>query len=213
MEGFQLKTFEVKTSKSGLSVPVLNGIHLHSTYNPLKEAQTLISKHLDAIKTNNKVLIFGLGYGYHVEVLLKLMKRYHRNYEVYVIEPVYKLFEGCKKLKRIKDNNVSIYAGHKVDKLYSDYNLVEFLSLKPTIIAHPATMNLHPKYFKDFMTFEASDYLVNISNITENNETKRSFEKYNPTCLYDEFVSDLNKKKGNFIKSDYLLLALEEMSQ
>lgn len=213
MEGFHLKTFEVKTSKTGLSVPVINGVHLHSSYDPLKEAQTLADKYRDSIRVNNKVLIFGLGFGYHVELIVNLLKRYHKTYEVYVIEPVHKVFEGCRRLKRITDNNVSIYAGHKIETLYSDTNLVDFLSVKPVIIGHPASMNLHGQYFKNFMSFEASEHIVNISSNLASHDLKRSFEKYKPGGKYDEFVADLRKRRGKFHKSDYLILAVEEMAQ
>jgi hypothetical protein len=33
------KQYEIKTSRNGLTVPVVNGIHLHSIYNPIKEAE------------------------------------------------------------------------------------------------------------------------------------------------------------------------------
>lgn len=213
MEGFHLKTFEVKTSKSGLEVPVVNDVHLHSSYDPLKEANTLVDKYRETLKNNNKVLIFGLGFGYHIEIIISVLKRYHKNYEVFVIEPVHKVFEGCRRLKRINDNNVSIYAGHKIETLYSDVNLVNFLSLKPVIIGHPASMNLHSKYFKDFMSFEASEYIVNVSNTVESLDIKRSFEKFKPGGKYDDFIADLRKRRGKFHKSDYLILAVEEMAQ
>lgn len=213
MEGFHLKTFEVKTSKAGLSIPVVNDVHLHSAYDPMKEATTLIEKHHEAIKKNNKIIVFGLGYGYHIEVLLSEIKKYHKNFEIYVIEPVYELFEGCRRLKRITDERVSIYAGHKIEVLYSDVNLVNYLSQKPTIIGHPASMNLHADYFKKFMSYEAPDYLVNVSNQLESNEIKRCFEKNKPGTKYEDFIIELKNRKGKFHKSDYLILAVEEIAR
>lgn len=213
MEGFHLKSFEVKTSKSGLEIPVINGVHLHSTYDPLKESQSLVDKYMDNIRATNRVLVFGLGYGYHVELILKALKRFHSQYEVYVIEPSYEVFEGCRKLKRIQDNNVSIYAGHRIETLYSDFNLVDFLSTKPIIIGHPASMNLHTNYFKKFMSYEASEHVVSISNAVESVDIKRCFEKFKPGAKYEDFISSLKNRRGKFHKSDYLILAVEEMAR
>ena len=36
--------FQIKQSKNNLPIPIVNGVHLHSSYDPVKEAKKMISK-------------------------------------------------------------------------------------------------------------------------------------------------------------------------
>ena len=46
-------TIEIKESKTGLPIPVVNGVHLHSSYNPTKEAESFVEKfNIESISPN-----------------------------------------------------------------------------------------------------------------------------------------------------------------
>ena len=59
MEEFKFESFKVKSSKSGHIIPVVNGVHLHSTYDPIKEAKSMVEKYYKNFKENKNVLVFG----------------------------------------------------------------------------------------------------------------------------------------------------------
>ena len=41
-----IENYEIKTSRTEQKIPVVNGVHLHSIYNPFKEAEALIEQNL-----------------------------------------------------------------------------------------------------------------------------------------------------------------------
>ena len=98
--------YEFKTSRNGLKVPVIKGIHLHSIYNPIKEAEAFAQGYEDTIKAKNKILILGLGFGYHIEEVAKLLNQYHEKYEVIVLEPNSKLVEEFNGTSRTTNSSI-----------------------------------------------------------------------------------------------------------
>ncbi|MEI8346869.1 MAG: hypothetical protein WCG27_05350, partial [Pseudomonadota bacterium] len=67
MNTLPVSTFEIKYSKTNHPIPVINGVHLHSVYNPIKEAETFISKQEKILKEKNHILFLGLGFGHHID--------------------------------------------------------------------------------------------------------------------------------------------------
>ena len=77
-----------KMSKDGNPIPQIGSVSLHSNYNPTKEAEDGVSGYY--LDNNQKPLIYGLGFGYHV---LEIIKRY-RCKEILVIEPLMSIFQS-----------------------------------------------------------------------------------------------------------------------
>ncbi len=153
----QIKSYEIKTAKTGEKIPVVNEVHLHSIYNPKKEAESIASKHLNGIKDKKNILILGLGFGYHISEIVKLARQYHgENFKIIYIEPNLKVTNDARELHLINEDDVIIYAGEDVPSLYQDSELVDFLTSKPTIIAHPSSFSLYQTYFKQFLSHEAT---------------------------------------------------------
>jgi spore maturation protein CgeB len=75
-------------SKDGNPIPYIGSISLHSNYSPIKEAEDNVSRYY--LENNQKPVVYGLGYGYHV---LEILKRY-RSKEVLVIEPLMTIFQS-----------------------------------------------------------------------------------------------------------------------
>lgn len=57
--------------------------YLHSKYDPLKEAETIIESYKD-INENSSVIFYGTGLGYHIKILLEK----YPNIKYYIYEPI-----------------------------------------------------------------------------------------------------------------------------
>jgi hypothetical protein len=209
-----ISSFDIKTSRTEQKVPVVNGVHLHSIYNPFKEAENLINSNLESLKNKNEVLILGLGFGYHVNYAIeKLTEMHGNNFKIIVIEPNSKVYEACLSLDLLNKKNVLVYSGFTSNELYSDLDLIHFLLRKPAMIAHPASFNLYQLYFKEFLTFEAPTKIEDISKFTEVAEVKKYLNSFDGTSTFDEAFYEQLPEKTQFSEMDFLAMALVEMTK
>lgn len=96
--------YELEKSKNNDYTIKVNGKYIHSRYNPQKEAEQFIKSNVDLFK-KDKVLIYGIGLGYHiVEALRK------DNIKIYIFEWDERIIECCKKVNReiFEDNRVTV---------------------------------------------------------------------------------------------------------
>lgn len=80
-------------TRSGEVTVSLDGVRLHSVYDPRREARRLIDAELPA--ACELVVCYGLGLAYHVEELLTMRP----NAEILVVEPDTQLLEACTKVR------------------------------------------------------------------------------------------------------------------
>lgn len=207
---YNLNSIQIKTSKTNLPVPVIKSIHLHSIYNPEKEALGLASSNDETLKKNKNILIFGLGFGYHVSALEKELYEYHQNkYQIYVIEPNREIIHQWKKLKPTSFSSHTIVAGHRtIKEFYQDVELVDFMSNGPAVIAHPASFQLNASFFKEFMSYHYPKDIHNSSFFIESLAFKEFLKKENNTT--DNIFKQIRRKK-ELNKYDFLTLALDEI--
>ena len=201
----------VKQSKSELPVPVINEVHLHSMYDPIKEADTFADKNQHVLESKNKILILGLGFAYHVDALLQRFNEVNKSIEkeIIVLEPNLELFNECKSQKKLPNaKNIQYICGVKINDLYSNYPFVNFLLETPGVIAHPASFNLNKKYFTNFLDYKASGYLEDIKNICADAKMREYLETANLT-RWQELVYDTTHSKSINNPHDYLLMALK----
>lgn len=209
----QIKSYEIKTAKTGEKIPVVNEVHLHSIYNPKKEAESISSKHLNGIKDKKNILILGLGFGYHISEIVKLARQYHgENFKIMVIEPNLKVTNDARELNLINEDDVIIYAGEDVPSLYQDSELVDFLTSKPTIIAHPSSFSLYQAYFKQFLSHEATSDAQTTLGVIQNEDFYnylREFGEFNSV----ESLIDLTILNQTVLKDekDHLMLAYRHL--
>ena len=78
----------VLLAKDGNPIPQIGSVSLHSNYYPLKEATDGLSDYV--LNDNERPVIYGLGFGYHV---LEILKRC-QNSKVMVIEPMMSVFQA-----------------------------------------------------------------------------------------------------------------------
>jgi hypothetical protein len=209
-----ISSFEIKTSRTEQKVPVVNGIHLHSIYNPNKEAENLINGHMMSFEGKNEVLILGLGFGYHINYAIeKLTELYGSNFKIIVIEPNLQVHQECMNLDLLNKKNVLVYSGFTANELYSDLDLIHFLLRKPAMIAHPASFNLYQAYFKTFLTFEAPTNMEEIVNFTETKEVKNYLHNFDSNITFEDAIYGQVPKKPQFTSMDFLAMAMVEMTK
>ncbi len=214
MKSINVNSYEVKTSKNNLKVPVVNDVHLHSMYNPAKEAQAIVSKHDSVLQSKNTVLVLGLGFAYHVYEICRKLESYHGNdYKVVVIEPNEQVYRDCVSNHLFPNKNIEVYSGENLQAIYSEINLVKFLIEKPAVVSHPASFGLYQTYFKSFLEFTANKELSSITKFVSNRELKSYLYSDNESANLDDFIHNNVLAKESFNnKLDHMLLAFTHLS-
>src|SRR5690554_5241964 len=187
--------------------------YLHSRYNPQREAENIaIENYLPEIEN---YIIFGLGFGYHVEELMKLSR--HANF--YIIETNITVFKKALEHVDLKNIITSDRVKLYLTDDFVDINkiLKELSSLQHmTIVAHHTFLKIMPeslvqiKYLleelkmqenstKIFSLFMEDNFKYNIKN--HNNNVDVLFEKFKNMPLFivaagpslDENIQELAK--------------------
>ena len=143
-------SYRTETAITGLKVPVVNEIHLHSIYDPIKEACELAEKYRPALKGQKNILILGLGFGHHVREVLHILNEYHGNEgRILVVEPFKRVIEDCLTHNpTFETGKVKIIHETDIERLYTTADFIEFLLTKPGIVYHQASFNAHSQFFK-----------------------------------------------------------------
>ncbi len=205
---FRIRSYEVKNSKNNLKIPVVNEIHLHSMYDPAKEAKNIISKHIDSLEVKKNVLVFGLGYAYHVYELCRTLERFHgTDYKVVVIEPNEDVYRDCIKYNLFPNKNIEVYSGTNLDSIYSQESLIKFLIDKPCIITHTASFELYRKFFESFMKYSAPQNIASITKHIASRELRSYLYQDSNSHSIENYLRD-NVLTKNKLNSSYDHLAL-----
>lgn len=214
MKLVQIDNYEIKVARTEHKVPVVNGVHLHSIYNPIKEAEALAEKHQEVLETKSEVLILGLGFAYHVNEIIKTLTKAHGDqFKIVIIEPNVAVHNDCIDQGLLNNKNVLIYAGFSADELYSDIDLVHFLLRKPTVIAHPSSFNLYQMYFKNILAFEAPRAIGESLGFVANESVKDYLSKFNQNLKLGEILATSIPEKSKFEEMDFLAMALAEITK
>lgn len=142
-------------SKSKDLVPVLNGKPLHSLHNPLREAEVFASNHLAQLSNRAYVLVLGLGFGYHLEEMAKILRLRHKEGRIVVIEP-------CKELVRLWGSyrpnkaGIEVFCASTAAELYGNRELCKFLLLKPVVIIHGPSFEIAKPFYQEFLQKRAA---------------------------------------------------------
>ena len=206
------ESIEIKISKSNHPIPVINQIHLHSIYNPIKEAEAFARSSEKKLKASSKILIFGLGFGYHIQAIEKrLQALYNDGYEITVVEPCQKLITLWKDYRQVNTSSrVRIVSFDTIQKFYDDVLLTDFLASKPSIISHTASFQLNENFYKSFMSFTYPNDTRSSSKFIENLELKKVLESSNHLRTVDLFDEAATKESRN--QWDFLTLALKQFT-
>lgn len=210
----KIQSYEIKNSRTEQKVPVVNGVHLHSIYNPFKEAQALIEKYADQLNQKNEVLILGLGFAYHVNEIINYMSQVHGdNFRIVIVEPNAQIYHDCLNLELLNKKNVLVYSGYLPQELYADIDLIHFLLRKPAVVPHPPSFNLYQEYFKEILTYEAPKRIPAIQDSLNVKEVKNYLAQLEDHDTMDTFLFQDLPKRSELKGMDFLCMALSEMTK
>ena len=164
--------YQLTTSRNGLTVPVINGIYLHSVYNPTKEAEAFTKGYETVLKQKNHVLVFGLGFGYHIEQIAKKLFTEHSDYEIVILETSKKLIEDFNTTRPFEDRRISIKFASSIEELFNDWQFVQFLMKKPAIIKHDASFGLSRDFYTQFLSYQAPQSISQYSKLLRANASE-----------------------------------------
>jgi hypothetical protein len=153
----EMENYQIKISKSGHKVPVINDVHLHSSYDPIKEASAFIDKVIKQPPQEN-YLILGLGFGYHVQELVSRLEKQNVTPQIVIIEPNNKTASDCFELEILGVHDHYYVVGKTPDEIYGNKDLTQFLLQKPQVISHTASFNLYANYFRDLLSYNAPNF-------------------------------------------------------
>jgi hypothetical protein len=211
MDDRTTNTLDIKTSRNGLPVPILKGIHLHSVYNPAKEAEAFAEKYKETLKANNYVLVLGLGFGYHIDQIEKILSEYHEHFNILVLEPNKEIADGFKTFRAFKNTHITILNHNKVEPLFESSEFINFLRQKPAIIKHDPSFNLEKTFYTKFLKFKAptdvAKYVNRLSDILQMYLT--DFEDLEKPI--SEVISEIKQHRGIQNRFDFGLLAFDSL--
>lgn len=186
----KITNYEIKETKNNLKVPVINGIHLHSIYNPIKEAQSFVEENKELLEKNSKFLVLGCGFGYHLNELAKALdEKYQGKYQIYAIEPIKQLIKDTQEINPLI-GNIKVINHPEVEALYHEKELIHFLVNKPALLAHPASFNLSKEYFTSFLTFKSDNTVDKARYLVSNPILKNILSEFPHNITIDELVAD-----------------------
>ncbi len=127
--------------------------YLHSKYDPLREAETIINKleERESIDENSHVIFYGLGLGYHIDAFTQR----HPNTSFSLYEPsveVFQYFLDNINLKKLPNDNLEIllleHEPNHVDIFLSI--LFKKINKKIILVDLPIYENVFEEQYKDF---------------------------------------------------------------
>lgn len=137
-------------AKSKDLVPCLDGTPLHSLHNPRREAEVFASNHLAHLSKSPCALVLGLGFGYHVEEIAKILRLRHKSFRVAVIEMMPELARLAESY-RGDLAGVEVFSETPAKPLWQNPKLAAFLLEKPVVIIHPASFAAAREQYENFL--------------------------------------------------------------
>lgn len=132
------RQISIVQSKEGCPVPILNDVTLHSTYYPIKEASESLKGFAPAV--GSVIAVLGLGFGYHVQEILRKFTN-----PVVVIEPRMDLFRAFLEHADLKTYlpRVQFHIAEPPPKLLTRHDTGNW-----EMFVHQASAFASPRYFE-----------------------------------------------------------------
>lgn len=213
MSESELNGLEVKTSKQGFPIPLVNGVHLHSVYNPQREAETLAQKFEETIKSKKNILILGLGFGYHVHTILASLQKHQKDFQITVIEPNREIVDYVLENDLIDTRFVQIFSTTNIDELYMSPELIAFLRTQPGVITHPPSFNINDQFYRDFLGYKAPKQLNFLTGICTQDSTRDYLSQFDGNLTFEGVLDELQQTTKPLTEDDMLFIALENMTK
>jgi len=198
-------------------------IFLHSKYNPINEAKLFIKGKVDEYMDN--YIVFGLGFGYHIQELINYIVENNYNSRIYIIETNIEVFKNALKevelVNIIQNKNVNLFLSTTIEELIVVFNELVNLENHKLMIHRPSLnvidnqLNEFKLLLEDYILLE--DSVSKYSDLMEENfksninkfdlNVDRLFNKYKNIPIYiisagpslDKNIDKLKKAKGRGI--------------
>lgn len=145
----------IAESKSKELVPVLRGTPLHSLHNPRREAEVFANNHLAQLSRSPNVLVLGLGFGYHIEEMAKVLRLKHKHCRIVVVEAHAELVRLWQSYQK-NPESLEVFTHQSAIALYQDRELCRFLLQKPVVVIHPASFEAAKPFYQSFLQRRAA---------------------------------------------------------
>ncbi|WP_100332364.1 motility associated factor glycosyltransferase family protein [Bacillus xiapuensis] len=189
----QIKTIETRTVPTVQLEYLGKTLTFHSKYNPLHEAEVWCKNAVERIKKNQQVLVIGLGAGYHIQLLAKLLPEQ----SITVIEfnePFFNWFTRSSFYPMIADvENVSVKS---FSQLLPDERKAIFSSVSSTnLLIHKNGIDIIPTEFQNIKALLDD---IKLQNGSINNQLENMQSNFNRNVeLNDQGIRELvNRYKG-----------------
>ena len=208
------ESFEIKKSKTNLPIPVVNGVHIHSAYDPIKEAKKMIRKDLSEFQRKKNILIFGYGFGYHVREIISFFKEKNvKKFKLIVIEKNEKLLSSALELFPNESNNLKVFCEKEPSNLFKNKDFLNFLINKPVIFAHPPSFSLYDSYFQKILKYKSPNSTSDLIENLESADLKSFFERNLDQNSLNDILNKINNKKSFTDKNEFLMSAFCQISK
>lgn len=196
-------------AQSGHDILLIGDIEMHSRFNPVQEAYEQTMNIEDKLEKHSRILVLGSGLGYHIQQLEFKMRAFHKDPQIFVVEPNEEVANLAKQSHIIPQKHVTIFSGRDLDSYYQCTEFVEFLNDRPLIVPHKPTLNLENDFFKKFLSYKASNKIFKIHNIISP-EIRHMFDDADSSATLNQFLDDINNKESLTI-DDFKLLAFRDL--
>lgn len=138
--------------------------YLHSKYDPVKESERILNKYKQDLMKHNHVFIFGVGLGYHVEMIIKEFP--NKNY--YLYEPDMKIFNALLEMKGLREILQNIK--HQLYVPRDETDKKRILERISQIIDEEILFIIHPSYEKLFKN-DYQDFILKFKQLLKNRKS------------------------------------------
>lgn len=203
------KKLTVTKSNSGHDILVINGIEMHSRFNPIQEAYEYALKHGHQLRDNENILMLGLGLGYHVQQIEFKMREFHNSPQIFVVEPSRDVAKLAINSHIVPQNHTTVFSGKNIERYYQNKKFIDFLSKKPIILTHQPSLDLESHFFKKFLSYTAPSYIGAMRNILDEDVTG-FFDHFNPNATFTQCLDDMDNQQITS-QDDFKILAFREL--
>lgn len=124
--------------------------YIHSKYDPLKEAQSIVKKHEKELEKSGMAIFFGTGLGYHIELIL----RTYPDIKAYIYEPNSEVLYYFLKERSFSESQLKRFKNIFTDRdsfLSEIENIIRLNRDSLTILELPSYKTLYPYEYEFFI--------------------------------------------------------------
>ena len=186
--------YELERAKDGNYTLKYDGKYIHSKYNPVKEGKQFLNNNDDLLQ-KNKILLYGIGLGYHI---IELLKKYTGI--IYIFEWNEDIIEYCKKVNGqiFENSNVKLISGK--DKSFYR-KLAELLNQVGDILIHRQSLytikESNEELYNLLNDFSTRKQLIEINKKTsykyDENYEKNRKGKYSQLNEFVKLIKNIHK--------------------